>query len=69
MTVQELIESERDNLQWLRAVANRHPHDADVQRLIALVAMGAAERLGKLQELAHYRDTETSHEHTNGGQP
>jgi hypothetical protein len=65
MTVQELIESERAGLQHLRAIGNLHPNDAETQRLIAMAAFGVGERLGALQELAHYKDGND----TNGSGP
>lgn len=56
MTVQELIESERASLQHLRAISDRCPTNADIQRLVAQAALEAAHRLGQLQELLHYKD-------------
>lgn len=67
MTVQELIESERAGLQHLRAIGNRHPNDMETQRLVALAALEVGERLGALQELAHYKDGDTENGHGNGG--
>lgn len=58
VTVQELIESERHSTQMLRAISNRHPNDVETQRLVACVALESAERLGRLQELAHYKESD-----------
>lgn len=57
MTVQEVIESERAGLQHLRAISDKCPTNADLQRLVAQAALEAGERLGQLQELLHYKDT------------
>lgn len=54
LTLYELIESEREGLQSLRAIGNRYPHDGELQRLIANAALEAAERISKLNELVNY---------------
>lgn len=56
MTLNELLESEKASLQALRAIGNRHPHDMETQRLVATLALEAADRIGKLNELLQYRD-------------
>lgn len=58
MTLNELLESERTGLQALRAIGNRHPHDMETQRLVATLAIEAAERIGKLNELLAYKGDE-----------
>jgi hypothetical protein len=63
VTIYELIESERQSLQTLRAIGNRHPSDAETQRLVSTGALEAAERMAKLNELLHYKEGEQG----NGG--
>ena len=60
MTITELIESERTSLQHLRAIGNRYPGDADLQRFVAQATAEAAERLIRLNELLHYRGEKES---------
>lgn len=49
--------SERAGLQHLRAISDKCPANADIQRLVAQAALEAAQRLGQLQELLHYKDS------------
>lgn len=56
MTLQEIIESERTSLQDLRAIGNRHPHDAETQRYIANAMYEAADRVMKLTQLLQYKE-------------
>ena len=65
MTIQELIESERTSLQQLRAIGDKRPDDAAIQRLVSLAALEAADRISRLQELLHYREEKPNE---NGGE-
>lgn len=56
VTVQEIIESEQRGIQTLRAIGDKRPLDGDLQRLVAIAALEAAERMSKLSELLHYRE-------------
>lgn len=58
MTVQELIESERQSGKLLEAIGNLHPTHAKTQRIVAQAALESLQRLGMLQELAHYKGAE-----------
>jgi hypothetical protein len=58
VTITELIESERTGLQHLRAIGNRYPDDADLQRYVAQATAEVAERILRLNELLHYREVD-----------
>lgn len=57
MTLQEILESERADLVRLRRLRDKHPHDAETQRIVAELLDEKSERMAKLNELAQYRDT------------
>lgn len=56
VTVYELLESEQAGLGILRSISNRHPHDAETQRLCGQGFEEAAERVIRLNQLLGYRD-------------
>ena len=57
MTLNDLLESEKTGLMALRALGNRHPHDMETQRLVAQLALEAADRISLINELLNYKDT------------
>ena len=70
MEIEEILGSERLGMQTLRAIRNRHPHDAVTQGLVAEALENVAERVIKLGELYHYKtegDTNGQHEASSGG--
>lgn len=55
MTLTELIESERGDLVRLRRLRDKHPNDAETQRLVAELSDAKSERLLMLNELLRYK--------------
>lgn len=64
VTVYELLESEQAGLSILRSISNRHPTDAETQRLCGQGFEETAERVIRLNQLLGYRDEKE--EQTNG---
>lgn len=63
--IQEVLDSEKADLLRLRKLRVKH-RDAETQELISELTEALAERVIKLTELYHYKDTEAVE--TNGGQ-
>lgn len=56
MQLTEILESERADLVRLRRLRDKHPHDAETQRIIAELLDEKSERMVKLNELKNYKD-------------
>lgn len=67
VTVYELLESEREGITILRSISNRHPNDAETQRLCGRGFEEIAGRVIRLNELLGYRD-EKGEPNGTGGQ-